>query len=675
MEDARVAVLNSNDPEMQLAWSQDALAHVEVAMQNDLRLPESQPSRSMTPRIEHQLRVDAVNIVNFLADQHHPRAEFMRGMWWEFGKFGFRMDKKEAFRCYHRAAQAGYARAEYRMGMQYETSNEVEKALRHYQLGVQAHDSASNYRLAMMTLLGQQGQRQDYFRGVQMIKFSADTADENTPQGAYVFGMLKARELAQVSIPEQCLPLDTAGALYYIEKAAYLGFAKAQTRIGAAYELGELGCRFDPLLSLHYNNLAARQGEADAEMAISKWFLCGYEEVFPKSEKMAFQYAQRAAQSGLATAEFAMGYFYEIGIHVPIDIKEARRWYVKAAEHGNGDAAGRVEGIGRSKTLSRKDHDRIAVAKINSGRPSQRRSSGRPLSSTSGSVAQSEVNPQRLVSPRGSSFPGPNSNIPIQNPSIPGQYSTMPVQYSSPPSSSTPNSGATNPSMSPTLGMPEPKSTFQSYGAPRPLSATSPGGYSIQGQDRPHSASFGPIPGPIQGHGVGGFGNLGGPGHAQGTSLDGRHPSASSAPATLDALPTMQHMPAVDIGFSAPPDPLGADRPKRSQYGDNPSRQYGPNPAQRTARKPVGQSSHGGRSNAISLTDPGMSRPSRNSSMPPSRSGALSHSAGASPGPTFASSQPKPTKGPATFEEMGVPQTKKEGDCVSLPRCRSSLIF
>ena len=37
-----------------------------------------------------------------------------------------------------------------------------------------------------MTLLGQHGQRLDYQRGVDLIRFSAQTADENAPQGAYV---------------------------------------------------------------------------------------------------------------------------------------------------------------------------------------------------------------------------------------------------------------------------------------------------------------------------------------------------------------------------------------------------------------------------------------------------------------------------------------------------------
>ena len=79
-----------------------------------------------------QLKLDSMNVVNFLAEQHHPKAEFLRGLWLEWGRFGQREDKKEAFRCYSRAADKGYARAEYRIGMLYESYNDPIKALRHY---------------------------------------------------------------------------------------------------------------------------------------------------------------------------------------------------------------------------------------------------------------------------------------------------------------------------------------------------------------------------------------------------------------------------------------------------------------------------------------------------------------------------------------------------------------
>lgn len=37
-----------------------------------------------------------------------------------------------------------------------------------------------------MTLLGQHGQRLDYEKGVKLVSYSAQGADENAPQGAYV---------------------------------------------------------------------------------------------------------------------------------------------------------------------------------------------------------------------------------------------------------------------------------------------------------------------------------------------------------------------------------------------------------------------------------------------------------------------------------------------------------
>jgi TPR repeat protein len=360
--------LNSNDPDMQLAWAQDTLVYVGVCADNEERIAAAKPgsARSATPRLEHQLKVDAMNITTFLADQHHPKAEFLRGMWLEWGRFGQREDKKEAFRCYSRAADRGYARAEYRIGMLYESSNDPIKALRHYHRGVDAGDAASCYRLGMMTLRGQHGQQQDFAKGLDLIRRSAQAADENAAQGAYVYGMLLSRQLPQIEIPDGYLQYDERAARINIEKAAYLKFAKAQLKMGSAYELGSLGCSFDPALSMHYYALAAKQGEAEADMGLSKWFLVGSEGLFPKNEELAYTYAERAAAGGLATAEFAMGYFNEIGMHVPVDLDKALEWYQKASKHGNTDAQGRIDGLSRKQVLSRKDHEQVAITRIKS---------------------------------------------------------------------------------------------------------------------------------------------------------------------------------------------------------------------------------------------------------------------------------------------------------------------
>jgi len=77
----------------------------------------------------------------------------------------------------------------------------------------------------MMTLLGQHGQRQDYRKGCELIRLAAEHADENAPQGAYVYGMLIARELPGIDVPEGYLPNDLTLAREMILKAAFLGFS------------------------------------------------------------------------------------------------------------------------------------------------------------------------------------------------------------------------------------------------------------------------------------------------------------------------------------------------------------------------------------------------------------------------------------------------------------------
>ncbi|KAI2602665.1 hypothetical protein GGR54DRAFT_644773 [Hypoxylon sp. NC1633] len=373
-------VLHSNDPNMQICWARDVLSYVEIAAEASIREEEATrgpnsrepPMRPATPKIEHELRIDAINIVSYLADQGHPEALFIRGKWLEFGKFGKRQDKKEAYTCYSTAAQSGWGRANYRIGMLYENSNDMDKAMSHYQLGLSSKDSASSYRLGMIHLLGQRGQPKDIAKGLDLVHSAADMADEDAPQGAFVYGMLIARDLPDVEVPDGVLPYDVGVARQYIEKAAYLGFAKAQLKMGQAYELCQLGCDFNPALSLHYYGLAARQGQAEACLGVSRWFLFGYETTFAKNENLAFKYAQLAAKMKLPTGEFAMGYYYEIGISVEKDLREARRWYELAADHKNKDATERLESLSQSKTLSKTDHETTAMTRIKSKHGSQR---------------------------------------------------------------------------------------------------------------------------------------------------------------------------------------------------------------------------------------------------------------------------------------------------------------
>lgn len=413
--------------------------------------------------------------------------------------------------------------------------------------------------------------------------------------------MLLARELPQVNVPDAFLPPDFNAARVNIEKAAYHGFAKAQVKMGAAYELCQLGCDFNPTLSLHYNALAARQGEPEAEMAISKWFLCGHEGVFDKNDELAFTYAQRAAQSGFPTAEFALGYFYEVGLYVPVDIKEARSWYAKAAASGNKDANNRIDSISRSKTLTKKDHEKVAIARIKSRYGSHQRGNS------------------NAVAPA----PAPASeNIEMPDPS------RMRISDNNGPS-----------------GVPYPDRPMSrvrpGYPAdPRPSSA-----FGINPNIRANGPGYGPPPPAAR---AASYGTA---------TMGSRPPGGPASPPNMSSPGT----PRLDIGYSAPMDPPGGEPRRRMGPPDRRPVRTPVSPLPQggrinSPRPPVSPTASGFPPRVESA--PPTPKPTAPSAPPPTSAGQKP------PQPAKTPSQGLPGKGPKTFEEMGVPTVKHDNDCV-----------
>ena len=50
-----------------------------------------------------------------------------------------------------------------------------------------------------------------------------------------------------------------------------------------------------------------------------------------QSDSEAYLWARRAANKGLSNAEYAVGYYAEVGIGVKQDLELAKRWYMRAA--------------------------------------------------------------------------------------------------------------------------------------------------------------------------------------------------------------------------------------------------------------------------------------------------------------------------------------------------------
>ncbi|EHK19057.1 chitin synthase activator [Trichoderma virens Gv29-8] len=699
---ARNHVLHSQNVNMQITWARDVLNWAEISMDAAVREAAETGNRPPTPRKEHELRNDAVNIIRYLAEQEHPDALYIRAKWLEFGKFGERVDKREAYSGYKKASDLGSTRSVYRMGMLFEQSNDMSKAKEYYYKGLSLKDSAALYRMGMMSLLGQHGETKDYHGGLERIRAAADSADEDAPQGAYVYGMLIGRDLPDISIPEGMLPYAIDTAKVYVEKAAYLGFAKAQLKMGQAYELCQLGCDFNPSYSLHYYGLAARQGIPEAALGVSRWFLFGYEGVFKKNEELAFKYAHEAASAKLPTGEFAMGYYHEIGIHVNKDVVEAQRWYQLAADHGNKDAVGRLESLSQGGGLSKQDHETTTLGRIKSqhgsmrGKRPDRFKQNNPMPTLSEGDGPAPL--PKLVTAVGNSrvsplpSPGMRPTIVTENNSFaePSRASfvdtadrqpafNIRVDPNAPPMRS--QSAAPYPvddRMQPPRNAPypdddgrprlnnnyppnqgpsadRPGSAFgvrpQGNGAPQPGGNLYPSGPPGAGRGR------GGPPGP--GQGPGGYGPPGG-GPGQGRPYPG-----DSRPGSAHSGNRMQNKPPQ--GYGGPGGPMmggphggpepGQFAPRTSSRQDgHPGGGPGPPPGHGPSPGPQGPG-NGPR--------PG---PSRVGTAPPGPSPHHSSSPAPGPGPGPASppakAKPAGKQGPATFEDMGIPQGKQDGDCV-----------
>lgn len=341
---------------------------------------------------------------------------------------------RAAFRDFEAAARAGHAPAWFRLARDYEAFTDFPHAQDCLQRGARAHDPAALHRLGVAHLLGQLGLTTNPAAALPFLSQAAARASLQCPQPAYVFALVLLNEFSvpvERALLPPFLPPGTSAAQYaksLLERAAALHFAPAQYKLGHAYEFAvpPQAFPFEPLLSVQWYSLASQAGEAEADMALSKWFLCGAEGAFDKDESLARTFAAKAATKGLASGEFAMGYYAEVGIGGARDVTEARSWYSKAAANGNTDATDRLRALAEpaAQALSRTEHDALTGDKLVRKRTqararSDREGAGAPYSEEPASF----LNPHPDVAPPANPYTGrPHTGGP------PSSYQAPPQQ-------------------------------------------------------------------------------------------------------------------------------------------------------------------------------------------------------------------------------------------------------
>ncbi|KAI3480044.1 hypothetical protein L1887_57820 [Cichorium endivia] len=204
-------------------------------------------------------------------------------------------------------------------------------------------DTAGMYKLGMVLLNGMLGQPRNVREAIVWLKRAAAQADEDNPHALHELGLLHEKPTNSVVLH------DEAYARELFTHAAQLGYAPSQFKLGSAYEYGHLTCPVDPRRSIAWYTKAAGRGDGESELALSGWYLTGSEGVLKQSDSEAYLWARRAASKGIPKAEYAVGYYSEVGIGVNANLDEAKRWYMRAAAQGNKRAMQRLTELKKLK--------------------------------------------------------------------------------------------------------------------------------------------------------------------------------------------------------------------------------------------------------------------------------------------------------------------------------------
>ena len=435
LREQRERTMSTNNELDKLRWSVQVLKFVER-----MRASETEIDESVQIWIEEAI----TEIVQCASHpQPKPEALYARGDLLASGAFPTYVSKdlRSAFSDFERSARMGWAPSWFRIGRDYEMLGDIARARAAYGRGVNLSDVGCMYRIGMAKMLGQLEVPEDMPGGASLLQAAADASTVDTPHPAYVYGLILTGELPSVPIPleyfaspehpsptyETLMPLGRE----YLQRAAYLNLPAAQSKCGWCYEHAQLSFPFDPLMSVQYYSAASQGGEPEADMALSKWFLCGAEGCFDKNESLAWTFAERAAKHRIPTAEFAMGYYLEVGIGTKIDLVAARAWYGRAAAQGNTDAAQRLAALesSQSEALSRAQHQAHLNERLYSAHQEARKGL-RETQPTRGDLARrrtlmmAEASAQRRRAPRDVRAP-PVTSQNLHIPSLPATARPM----------------------------------------------------------------------------------------------------------------------------------------------------------------------------------------------------------------------------------------------------------
>lgn len=214
-----------------------------------------------------------------------------------------------------RSAENGDRQAQLVLGYAYAQGERVEtnldEAIRWYRMAALRGDAAASFNLGMIYV------------------FRAVTLDFNILETLYTDGARNGDALALYKVGYAGRYLRHRDALKLLKRAAELGQPDAQLELAGIYAEGLMGQDRDPAAAAEMLKKAAPH-RAEAKFLLARAYLNG--EGVVKSARSAATWFRAAAEEGHRRAQQEYGFMLNSGTGVPVNEKEAERWWRLADE-------------------------------------------------------------------------------------------------------------------------------------------------------------------------------------------------------------------------------------------------------------------------------------------------------------------------------------------------------
>lgn len=259
---------------------------------------------------------------------------------------GIGKDEKEAFKWYTRGAQMGDAIAQNNLatmlqrGIPYKAN--LPLAAQWFLQSAMQGNMRAQYNLATMYRIGD-GIKKNPCEAMRWYKFAANQGDMYAQNAlAYMFRMGECVEKP-----------DMEKAVEWLRRAAEQGHNRSQMALAVLYEIGEAGDGYTLDDALPWYFRAANEGGDEKAMYRLGWL---YERGpdaktgrgLPIDEKEAYKWYKKAADLNYGPAVFAMGNFYYDGKGgVTKDPRKGREFFIRAANMGDPLGMARLANISK----------------------------------------------------------------------------------------------------------------------------------------------------------------------------------------------------------------------------------------------------------------------------------------------------------------------------------------